>query len=116
MDQQRWVHAGASSAYLADLGLPLLPARTVPFDPGYDAATVIAHIAQSGHLMAGIKLSMACWQIASQTEVQRKIDAARSRGLPLIAGGASFEIASRHGMLERYFDLCAALGLTCIEA
>lgn len=115
-DRTRWVHAGASSTYLADLGVPSLPARTVPFDPGYDASTVLAHIAQSGHLMAGFKLSMACWQIASQTEIQRKIDAARSCGVPLIAGGASFEIASRHGMLERYFDLCAGLGLNCVEA
>jgi phosphosulfolactate synthase len=66
--------------------------------------------------MAGLKLSMACWQIASQTEVQRKIDAARSRGVPLVAGGAAFEIASRHGLLDEYFDLCAGLGISCVEA
>jgi phosphosulfolactate synthase len=101
---------------MRSLGVPSLPARTFPFDPGYDAPTVIAHIAQSGHLMAGLKLSMACWQIASQTEIQRKIDAARSRGVPLVAGGAAFEIAAANGSLPQYLDLCAGLGITCIEA
>ncbi len=112
----RWVRDGAVSAYLRLLGVPTPAARTVPFDPGYDAPTVIAHIAQSGHLMGGFKLSMACWQIAAQTEVQRKIDAARTHGVPLIAGGGSFEIASRHGVLADYFELCAGLGITCVEA
>lgn len=111
-----WVQDGSVSTYLRSLGVPALPPRTVPFDPGYDATTVISHLALSGHLMAGLKLSMACWQIASQTEIQRKIDAARSRGVGLVAGGAAFEIASRHGLLAEYFDLCAGLGINCIEA
>lgn len=115
-DDGRWVRNGAISTYLQSLGLTTLPARTVPFDPGYDAPTVIAHVAQSGHMMGGLKLSMACWQIASQTEVQRKIDAARSYGVPLIAGGGSFEIASRHGLLAQYFEMCAGIGITCVEA
>lgn len=114
--EARWVRNGAVSAYLRQLGVPVLPARTFPFDPGYDAPTVIAHVAQSGHLMGGLKLSMACWQIASQTEIQRKIDAARSCGVALIAGGGSFEIASRHGLLAEYFEMCAGLGITCVEA
>lgn len=111
-----WVQDGSVSSYLRSLGVPSLPPRTVPFDPGYDATTVISHLALSGHLMAGLKLSMACWQIASQTEIQRKIDAARSRGVQLVAGGGSFEIATAHAALPRYLDLCAGLGIGCIEA
>ena len=49
--------------YLALLGVSRLPALTSPFDPGYDPVTVEAHLEQSAHLMASLKLSMACWMI-----------------------------------------------------
>src|SRR2546427_5564512 len=32
-----------------------------PFDPGYDPVTLESHLAQSGHLMSRLKLSMASW-------------------------------------------------------
>ncbi len=102
--------------YLDHLGAPSFPPRTVPFDPGYDPDTVVSHIAQSSHLMAGLKLSMTCWQIASFRATQAKIDAAHACGLPLVTGGASFEIAVQRGTLERFFAMCQALGIDCVEA
>jgi phosphosulfolactate synthase len=103
-------------SYLDRLGVPIVAPRTVPFDPGYDAQTVVSHIAQSSHLMAALKLSMTCWQIASFDATQAKIDAARAYGVPLVTGGASFEIAGQNGTLQQYFALCQALGIDCIEA
>src|SRR2546426_8837273 len=32
-----------------------------PFDPGYDPVTLESDLAQSGHLVSRLKLSMACW-------------------------------------------------------
>lgn len=107
---------GDLTSYLDLLGVPALPRRTVPFDPGYDPQSVVSHIAQSGHLMAALKLSMTCWQIASQASTRTKIEAARAHGVPLVAGGATFEIAVRHGTLNEYFEMCTALGIDCIEA
>jgi phosphosulfolactate synthase len=102
--------------YLAELGAPTLGARTVPFDPGYDPETVVSHLRQSSHLMAALKLSMTCWQIAAPEATMTKIEAARALGVPLVAGGATFEIAVQRGTLGSYFELCAALGIDTIEA
>ncbi len=66
--------------------------------------------------MAGLKLSMTCWLIADFRATQAKIDAAKSQHIPLIAGGAAFEIAVQQGMLISYLELCGALGIDCIEA
>jgi phosphosulfolactate synthase len=103
-------------SYLNGLGVPCLAAKTVPFDPGYDAHTVVSHIAQSAHLMAGLKLSMACWQIASISATRAKIDAARANAVPVVTGGANFEIAVERGTLESFLGMCEALGVDCIEA
>lgn len=103
-------------AYLRLLGVPALPPRTVPFDPGYDPQTVVSHLGQSAHLMAALKLSMTCWQIAAPKATQTKIDAAKASRVPLIAGGATFEIAVQRGTLARYFEMCGSLGIDCIEA
>lgn len=102
--------------YLKRLGVPSLPPRTVPFDPGYDPQTVVSHLSQSGHLMAALKLSMTCWQIADPRATELKISAAKEHGIPLIAGGATFEIAVQNGTLDAFFGLCASLGIDCIEA
>lgn len=66
--------------------------------------------------MAALKLSMTCWQIADPRATQAKIDAAKICGVPLVAGGAPFEIAVQNGTLTSYFELCGALGIDCIEA
>lgn len=108
--------AADANTYLERLGTPRLPARTVPFDPGYDAVTVEAHCRQSGHLMAAVKLSMASWQLAEWSQTKRKIDAAHSVGVPVVTGGGPFEIAVAKGMLDDYLDLCAAAGVDCVEA
>ena len=39
-------------AYVASIGVPAMPARTCPFDPGYDPVTLEGHLEQSEHLMA----------------------------------------------------------------
>src|SRR5207253_10013177 len=86
-----------------------------PFDPGYDPVTVESHLEQSAHLMATLKISMACWMIADEAATRRKIAAARAHNVPTVTGGGPFEVAVAQGQLEAYLDLCAGLGITRIE-
>lgn len=92
----------------------LVPATT-PFDPGYDLVTIESHLAQSAHLMADLKISMACWLVADEAQTRQKIAAARRAGVPTTAGGGPFEIATALGRLPAYLDLCADVGLSRIE-
>ena len=69
------------AGYLKRIGVPEIPPATSPFDPGYDPVTLESHLFQSAHLMSILKISMACWQIASERATRRKI-AARGNGLP----------------------------------
>jgi len=110
------VPEAAAAAYLRLLGVAEVPAATVPFDPGYDPATVVAHLEQSGRYMPMLKLSMATWLIADAAAVQRKIAAARAHDVPVVCGGGPFEIAAVQQVLPEYLDLCAAIGMTRIEA
>jgi phosphosulfolactate synthase len=104
-----------TAAYLKRIGVPDLPRATSPFDPGYDVATVEGHLVQSGHLMASLKISMACWLIADEGATRRKTAAAKRAGIPTVAGGGPFEIAVAQRELPAYLDLCADIGLTRIE-
>jgi phosphosulfolactate synthase len=101
--------------YLRLIGVPELPPLTSPFDPGYDPATLESHLEQSSHLMATLKISMACWQIAKEEATRRKIAAARAHNVPIVTGGGPFEVAVAQGQLAAYLDLCAGLGITRIE-
>jgi phosphosulfolactate synthase len=103
-------------AYLKDIGTPQLPARTHPFDPGYDPRTVVSHLEQSAHLMASLKISMACWLIAEESASRAKIDAARRQRVPVVTGGGPFEIAVCMGRLDEYLELCAGMGVDRVEA
>jgi len=105
-----------SRRYLSAIGVRELPARTIPFDPGYDPATLESHLQQSGHLCASLKLSMACWQIANEAATRRKIRAAHIAGVPVCTGGGPFEVAVAQGKLDAYLDLCAAYRFDSIEA
>ncbi len=105
-----------TSDYLHCIGVPDMPPRTSPFDPGYDAATQESHLEQSAHLISTLKISMACWQIASEKATRRKVDAARRLGVRTCTGGGPFEVASAFGKLPEYLDLCADIGMTRIEA
>jgi phosphosulfolactate synthase len=105
----------STQQYLRLIGVAELPALTSPFDPGYDPVTVESQLEQSAHLMASLKISMACWMIADETATQRKIAAARAHNVPTVTGGGPFEIAVAQGHLEAYLDLCAGLGVTRIE-
>jgi phosphosulfolactate synthase len=101
--------------YLKIIGVPELPPRTSPFDPGYDPLTVESHLDQSAHLMSSLKISMACWIIADENASRRKIAAAKRHGVMTVTGGGPFEIAVAQGKLASYLDLCADMGVTRIE-
>jgi phosphosulfolactate synthase len=105
----------ATERYLDAIGVRPSPRATCPFDPGYDPVTVEAHLAQSAHLMGTLKISMACWMVADETATRRKIEAARSRGVPTVAGGGPFETAVAQRALPAYLDLCADVGLSRVE-
>src|SRR4051812_34828778 len=92
-----------------------MPPRSSPFDPGYDPGTLEGHLEQSAHLMAELKISMACWLIADEGATRRKVAAARAHGVPAVTGGGPFEIAVAQGVLPDYLDLCADVGMSKIE-
>lgn len=102
--------------YLRDIGVAEIPPRTTPFDPGYDAHTVREHLRQSAHLMAGLKISMACWQIADEAVTREKIAACKEFGVKTSAGGGPLEIAAYFDRVDEYLRLCSDIGLDRIEA
>jgi phosphosulfolactate synthase len=102
--------------YLRSIGVQDIPARTSPFDPGYDPVTLESHLEQSSHLIAMLKISMACWQIANEKATRKKVNAARRLGVPTCTGGGPFEVAATFGKILEYLDLCEDLGFTRIEA
>ena len=102
--------------YLKEIGVVDLPPRTTPFDPGYDPGTVKEHLRQSAHLMAGIKISMACWQIADEGVTREKIAACKHYGVKTSAGGGPLEVAAYFNKLKEYMSVCASVGLDGIEA
>jgi phosphosulfolactate synthase len=104
------------SEYLTSIGVPTLPPRTSPFDPGYDPGTLEGHLEQSAHLISILKLSMACWIIADPRATRRKVAVATRYGVPVVTGGGPFEIAVAQGRLPEYLDLCAAMGVARVEA
>jgi phosphosulfolactate synthase len=108
-------HRSASERYLEQIGVRPSPRATCPFDPGYDPATVEAHLEQSAHLIATLKISMACWMVAEESATRRKIAAATRLGVPTVAGGGPFETAVAQRALPAYLDLCADVGLSRIE-
>jgi phosphosulfolactate synthase len=110
-------HSGCAHTldYLSRIGVPQLAPATSPFDPGYDPVTLEAHLAQSSHLISILKVSMACWIVASEKATRRKIAAARRYRVATVTGGGPFEIAVAQNQLSAYLDLCANLGFTRIE-
>jgi len=102
--------------YLRRIGVPDLPPLVSPFDPGYDPVTLEGHLAQSARLISLLKLSMACWLVADESAIRRKIASAIRHRVPTVSGGGPFEIAVAQGELPAYLDLCADLGITRIEA
>jgi phosphosulfolactate synthase len=106
----------SSAAFLHDVGVDDRAPATMPFDPGYDPATLASHLDQSAHLILWLKLSMATWLVADGSATERKLAAAQRHGVPVTAGGGPFEIAADAGRLVDYLDLCAGLGFAGIEA
>ena len=102
--------------YLKLIGVPSIAASTSVFDPGYDPITLAGHLAQSHHLISILRISMACWLVADESATRKKIAMAKARHVPTVTGGGPFEIAVAQGQLPAYFDLCADLGVTRIEA
>lgn len=121
-DGEEWVSEMTDSEkhlstadYLRLIGVAQLPPLTSPFDPGYDPITLEGHLEQSSHLMAALKISMACWIIANETSTRRKIAAARAHNVLTVTGGGPFEIAVAQKQLGAYLDLCADVGVNRIE-
>jgi phosphosulfolactate synthase len=115
------IHSGADARstcadYLRTIGVRDLPPATSPFDPGYDPLTLRSHLEQSAHLMATLKISMACWMIADEASVREKAACARAAGVPTVAGGGPFEIACARNALPQYLDLCADIGFARVES
>jgi phosphosulfolactate synthase len=106
---------GAFARYLRDLGVSEPAPATYPFDPGVAPVVLESHLAQSAHLMLGLKISMACWMIADETATRRKVAAARAAGVPVNTGGGPYEVAIAQGRLPAYLDLCADVGFDGIE-
>jgi len=101
--------------YLRELGVADLPPLTSPFDPGYDPLTLESHLSQSHHLMAAIKISMACWLVADEEATRRKVAAANDAAVPAVTGGGPFEVAVAQRKLPQYLELCADIGFSRIE-
>jgi len=101
--------------YLQAIGVRDLPPLTSPFDPGYDPATLNSHLDQSAHLVAILKVSMACWLIANEEATRRKVASAVKHHVPTVTGGGPFEIAVAQHQLPAYLDLCTDIGFTRIE-
>ena len=104
-----------TKTYLKLIGVAELPPLASPFDPGYDPATLEGHLEQSSHLMAILKVSMACWMVANEEATRRKVAAATKNSVPTVTGGGPFEIAVAQHRLPDYLDLCADIGFTRIE-
>jgi phosphosulfolactate synthase len=105
-----------TAEYLSRIGVPEMPPLSSPFDPGYDPVTLESHLAQSSHLMAILKVSMACWMVAKEDATRQKVAAATRHGVPTVTGGGPFEIAVAQERLPDYLDLCAEMGFSRIEA
>ena len=105
----------ATLDYLEKIGVPELPPATSPFDPGYDPVTLESHLAQSSHLMASLKISLASWMVAREAATRQKIQAADRHRVPTVTGGGPFEVAVAQRQLPAYLDLCAEIGVTRIE-
>jgi phosphosulfolactate synthase len=108
-------HKSHTRDYLKLVGVLELPPLTSPFDPGYDPATLHSHLEQSAHLIPILKVSMACWMIASERATRRKVLSAVRHGVPTVTGGGPFEVAVAQNCLAEYLDLCADIGFTRIE-
>lgn len=102
--------------YLQSIGVPPLCPRTAPFDPGYDLETLRGHLEQSAHLMAVLKVSMACWMLADERVSRAKVRLAAAHGVPATTGGGPFEVAVVQGQLPGYLDLVTDMGFSRIEA
>jgi phosphosulfolactate synthase len=106
---------GRFDEYLSQLGVAELAPSVYPFDPGIAPSVMRSHLEQSGHLMLGVKISMACWMIADEAATRSKVQAAHEAGVPANTGGGPYEVAIAQGRLDAYLDLCADVGFDSIE-
>jgi phosphosulfolactate synthase len=104
-----------TAEYLRLIGIRELPPLTSPLDAGYDPSTLESHLDQSSHLMATLKISMACLILANETATRRKTAAAKSYNVPTVIGSGPFGIAVAQNRLPVYLDLCADMCFTRIE-
>lgn len=77
--------------------------------------TLESHLSQSSHLIAILKISMACWMVAKEGATRRKVAAAKRHQVKTVTGGGPFEVAVAQRQLPAYLDLCASMGFNRIE-
>lgn len=77
--------------------------------------TLESHLSQSSHLIAILKISMACWMVAKESATRRKVAAAKRHQVKTVTGGGPFEVAVAQRQLPAYLDLCASMGFNRIE-
>lgn len=106
---------GGFDEYLDLIGVARLRPATCPFDPGVAPVVLRSHLAQSAHLMRGLKISMACWLIAGQDATREKLAAARDAGVHTCTGGGPYEVAVAQHRLTQFVELCAEVGFDGIE-
>jgi phosphosulfolactate synthase len=106
---------GELRSYLRRIGVADRLPATSAFDPGGAPAMLESHLEQSAHLMLGLKISMACWMVASESATYAKVAAARRYGVLTTTGGGPYEVAVAQGALAEYLDLCARIGFHAIE-
>ncbi len=104
------------SHFLERLGVAQPTRSTSALDPGYSPLEFDSHLAQSGHLLSTVKLSMACWMIANEASTRAKTATARQLGVTTVTGGGPYEVAATQGVFLEYLDLCADIGVDRIEA
>jgi phosphosulfolactate synthase len=109
------VESSRLADYLDVIGVRELPPATCPFDPGVAPAVLVSHLEQSAHLMLSLKISMACWMIATESATRQKVAAARAAGVPTSTGGGPYEVALAQRRLPEYLDLCGDIGFNGIE-
>ena len=102
--------------YLETIGVSSIEPASSPFDPGYDPLTFEGHLAQSSHLMASMKLSMASWLVCDESVTRWKVKTCHDHGVPTVTGGGPFEVAVQQQQLPYYLDLVADIGFRRVEA
>jgi len=102
-------------AFLERIGVVALPPLTTLIDLGEGPLTLSSYLDQCSHLISMLKLSTACWLIATERSTRTKLADARARNIPIVSARETFAVAVAQGELNAFLDLCADFGIARIE-